>query len=195
MKKLGLGLLGLLLLSIPVSAQAVWDIDVVHTNVTFTATHLIVSEVTGHFKDFSGSVTFTKPDFSDAQAEMIIKVASITTDNERRDGHLKTDDFFNAEKFPEIAFKAKSFRKTGENTYRVTGDFTMKGVTKTIELDGIYKGEVNAFGGTRMGWKLTGTINRFDYGLNWNKAIETGGLVVGKDIVITIQAELIKKQK
>ncbi len=194
MKKLALVLLGLLLSFLPVSAQTVWEIDGSHTNVEFTAIHLLVSEVTGHFKDFTGSVTVTKPDFSDAQAEITIKVASVNTNNERRDGHLKTDDFFNAEKFPEITFKSKSFKKTGDNTYKITGDLTMKGTTKTVELDAVYKGEVNAFGGTRMGWKLTGTVNRLDYGLNWNKAIEAGGLVVGKEIVMTIKSELIKKK-
>jgi polyisoprenoid-binding protein YceI len=194
MRKLSVVVMALVFGFVRGSAQTTYEIDPTHTNVEFTATHLVVSEVTGHFKEFAGSLVVTNPDFSDAQGEMTIKVASITTDNERRDGHLKTDDFFNAEKFPEITFKTKSFKKTGDNTYKVTGDLTMKGVTKSVELDGKYKGEVNAFGGTRIGWKLTGTVNRFDFGLNWNKAIETGGLIVGKEITLTIQAELAKKK-
>ena len=176
-------------------SQTTWEVDKVHTNVLFNVSHMVVAEVTGSFKDFDATITNKKADYSDALAEMTIKVASISTDNEKRDAHLKSDDFFAAEKFPEITFKSKAFKKTGDNTYKITGDFTMRGVTKTIELDAKFKGEINdPWGNTKAGWKVTGTIDRTDYGVNWNKAIEAGGFVVGKTVDITINAEFAKKK-
>lgn len=195
MKKMSALIVALLLTAGSVFSQTTWEVDKVHTNVMFTVSHMVVAEVTGNFTDFDASITGAKADFSDAQAIMTIKVASISTDNEKRDGHLKSDDFFAADKFPEITFKSKSFKKTGDNTYKITGDFTMRGVTKTIELEAKYKGEINdPWGNTKAGWKVTGTINRLDYGVNWSKTIETGGLVVGQDVDITINAEFAKKK-
>lgn len=195
MKKLNALVAALLLTAGSVVGQTTWEVDKVHTNVMFTVSHMVVAEVTGNFTDFNASITNTKADYSDAKAEMTIKVASINTDNEKRDAHLKSEDFFAVEKFPEITFKSKSFKKTGENTYKITGDFTMRGVTKTIELDAKFKGEINdPWGNTKSGWKVTGSLDRFDYGVNWNKAIEAGNLVVGKTVDITINAEFTKKK-
>lgn len=195
MKKLNALVAALLLTAGSVVGQTTWEVDKVHTNVMFTVSHMVVAEVTGNFTDFNANITNTKADYSDAKAEMIIKVASINTDNEKRDAHLKSEDFFAVEKFPEITFKSKSFKKTGENTYKITGDFTMRGVTKTIELDAKFKGEINdPWGNTKSGWKVTGSVDRFDYGVNWNKAIEAGNLVVGKTVDITINAEFTKKK-
>ncbi len=196
MKKLTAYIIALLLTAGSAFAQTAWELDKVHTNVMFTVSHMVVAEVTGSFTDFDASISHTKPDYSDAQASMTIKVASISTDNEKRDAHLKSEDFFAAEKFPEITFKSKSFKKTGDNTYKITGDFTMRGVSKTIELDAKYKGEVkDPWGNIRSGWKVTGTINRLDFGVNWNKAIEAGGFVVGPDVEININTEFTKKKQ
>lgn len=179
-----------------VFAQTTWEVDKVHTNVLFNVSHMVVAEVTGNFTDFNATITGTKDDYSDAQAEMTIKVASINTDNEKRDAHLKSDDFFSAEKFPEIIFKSTSFKKTGENTYTINGDFTMHGVTKPIVLDAKFNGEINdPWGNTKSGWKVTGSLNRLDYGVNWNKALETGGFIVGKTVDLTINAEFTKKKQ
>jgi polyisoprenoid-binding protein YceI len=195
MKRVSALIVALLLSASSVFAQTTWELDKVHTNVMFTVSHMVVAEVTGSFKDFDASISGSKADYSDAQATMNIKVASISTDNEKRDAHLRSDDFFAADKFPEIAFKSKSFKKTGENTYKITGDFTMRGVTKTIELDAKYKGEVSdPWGNIKSGWKVTGSIDRTDYGVNWNKAIEAGGFVVGKTVELTINAEFAKKK-
>lgn len=177
-----------------VTAQTKYEIDVTHSNVMFTVTHLVVSEVTGHFKDFSATLTINNPDFSDATVEMNIKVASITTDNERRDNHLRSEDFFWVEKYPEITFKSKSFKKIGENQYKVSGDFTMRGVTKAIELDAAYRGEVkDGYGNVKAGWKVTAVVNRFDHGLKWNALVEGGGAVVGQDVTMTVNAQFLKK--
>lgn len=194
MKKLNALIAALLLTTGSLFAQTTWQVDKAHTNVLFTVSHMVVAEVTGNFTDFDALITNAKADYSDAQATMSIKVGSISTDNEKRDAHLKSDDFFAVDKFPEITFTSKSFKKTGENTYKIVGDFTMRGVTKTIELEAKYKGEVkDPWGNTKSGWKVSGSINRLDFGVNWNKAIEAGGFVVGQNVDITINAEFAKK--
>ncbi|MBL7961330.1 YceI family protein [bacterium] len=195
MKKMNALIVALLFSASTAFAQTTWEVDQVHTNVIFNVSHMVVAEVTGNFTDFNATITATKSDYSDAQAEMTIKVASISTDNEKRDGHLKSEDFFAVEKFPVITFKSKSFTKTGDNTYKITGDFTMRGVTKTIELNAKFKGEINdPWGNVKSGWKVTGSVDRTEYGVNWNKAIEAGGFVVGKTVEITINAEFTKKK-
>lgn len=177
-----------------VQSQTRWEVDKPHTNVMFTVTHLVVSEVTGYFKSFEGSLTYSNADFSDAQGELKVDVGSIFTDNEKRDAHLKSEDFFYAEKYPKLTFISKSFKKVGDNKYKITGDLTIRGVTKTVELDATFRGEVkDPWGNTKSGWKLTGTINRHDFGLKWNALMEAGGAVVSSDVVMTVQAELLKK--
>ncbi len=183
-----------LLSVVGVQSQTRWEIDKAHTNVMFTVTHLVVSEVTGHFKSFDGSFTYTKPDFSDAKGELAVDVNSISTDIDKRDAHLKSEDFFYAEKYPQLTFVSQSFKKVGDNTYKITGDLTIRGVTKTVELDGLYRGEVtDPYGNVKSAWKLTGTINRHDFGLKWNALIETGGAVVSADVNLTVNVQLVKK--
>ncbi len=177
-----------------IHAQTQYQLDRSHSNVLFTVSHLIVSEVTGSFRDFDATITTMKEDFSDAVVQVNIKTASIDTDNERRDNHLRSDDFFLSEKHPEITFKSRSFRKTGDKTFVISGDLTMRGITKAIDLDAVYNGEVkDPWGNIKTGWKATGRVNRFDYGLKWNSLMETGGAVVGQDVDITINAEFLKK--
>ncbi len=171
-------------------AQTTWTIDKPHTSVGFAATHMVVAETAGSFKDFDGQVVSKAEDFNGAAVEFSAKVASLSTDNEKRDGHLKSDDFFNAEKFPEIKFKGVLSKDGGK--YVLKGDLTLRDVTKPATFDVVYKGSINAFGGTKAGFKLTGSINRFDYGLKWDKTLETGGLIVGQDVTITSNIELNK---
>jgi len=173
--------------------QGGWTLDKSHSSISFSIRHMVISEVTGNFKDFTISFTAAKADFSDATVDATIKVASINTDNERRDGHLKTDDFFNAEKFPDIRFKSTSFEKVGDNAYKITGDLVIRDITKKVTFDAVYNGSVKSpWGATVISWKATTTINRFDYGLKWNKAIETGGLIAGDVVKITHNLELTK---
>ncbi|HUL43957.1 MAG TPA: YceI family protein [Bacteroidota bacterium] len=186
----------LLLTAIPsvLSAQSVWKLDKAHSKIDFSVTHMLVAEVDGRFTDFDGTVTSSKSDFRDAKIDVTIKTASITTDNDFRDKHLRSDDFFNAEKYPEIKFHSTSIEKTGDNTYKIAGDLTIRDTTKTVVLNAKYNGQVVAGGVTKAAFKATTTINRFDYGVHWNKTIETGGLVVGKDVDITLLLELNKQE-
>jgi polyisoprenoid-binding protein YceI len=170
-----------------------WNLDKAHSSVGFSIKHMVISEVTGNFKDFDISFKSSKSDFTDASVDATIKVASINTDNEKRDSHLRTDDFFNAEKFPEIKFKSASFEKVGENKYKITGDLTIRDVTKKVTFDATYNGSIKApWGAEIYSWKATLSINRFDYGLKWNKAIEAGGLIAGDTVNITLNLELDK---
>lgn len=173
--------------------NSVWTLDKAHSSIGFSVRHMVISEVTGNFKDFDISFTSSKDDYSDAAVDVSIKVASVNTDNERRDGHLKTDDFFNTEKFPQIKFKSTLFEKVGENKYKITGDLTIRDVTKKVMFDATYNGTIKApWGATVSSWKATLAVNRFDYGLKWNKKIETGGLIAGDTVNITLNLELNK---
>jgi polyisoprenoid-binding protein YceI len=170
-----------------------WNLDKAHSGVGFSVRHLVISEVTGNFKDYDISLKSTKDDYSDAVVEATIKVASINTDNEKRDAHLRTDDFFNAEKYPEIKFKSTLFEKVGDNKYKITGDLTIRDVTKKVTFDATYNGSINApWGAMVTSWKATLSLNRFDYNLKWNKTIEAGGLIAGDTINITLNLELNK---
>lgn len=184
----------LLLLSVLVSgfamAQTKWSIDKGHSTIGFSVAHLVVSETTGKFKDFDASVVSKSDDFNGAEVSFTAKTASVDTDDEKRDGHLKSDDFFNAEKFPELKFVG-TIAKNG-NAYVLKGNLTIRDVTKAVSFDVTYGGRVKAFGGEKSGFKLNGKINRQDYGLKFNKALEGGGLVVGDDVEISCKIELNK---
>ncbi|MCX6133118.1 MAG: YceI family protein [Ignavibacteriales bacterium] len=173
--------------------KAGWTLDKSHSSVGFSVKHMVISDVSGNFKDFDISFKSNKSDFTDASVDATIKVASINTDNEKRDGHLKTDDFFNAEKFPAITFKSTSFEKVGENKYKIAGDLTIRDVTKKVTFDATYNGSIKSpWGAEIYAWKATLPVNRFDFGLKWNKAIEAGGLIVGETVNITLNLELTK---
>lgn len=165
-----------------------WTIDKSHTDIRFTTTHMTIAEVDGRFKTFEGKITSKGADFNGAAVEFTAQVASITTDNERRDNHLKGPDFFDAEKFPEVKFKG-NLQKKGKG-YLLVGDFTMKDVTKPIKFNVTYLGKVATQRGAKAGFKITGVINRFDYGLKWSNKMDTGGLVVGENIQITCNVEM-----
>jgi polyisoprenoid-binding protein YceI len=172
-----------------------WKQDQAHSQVKFSVTHLVISEVEGTFKDFDVTLTQNGAEFAGSTLEASIKTASVTTENEMRDKHLKSDDFFNAEKYPTMLFKSNAFEKTGENTYRITGTLTIRDVTKPIVLEAKFLGQVtDPWGNQKAGFKATGSINRFDYGIKWNKAVEAGGLVVSDKVDITLLMEL-QKQK
>lgn len=176
-----------------IAAQTTWNVDKAHSNVKFSVSHMVVSEVEGSFRGFEGSLVAAKADLSDASVKFSVDVNSVNTDNERRDGHLKSDDFFNAEKFPTITFVSKSFTKLKDNKYKLVGNMTMRGVTRSVTLEVTYGGTItDPYKNTRAGFKITGKINRKDFGVNWSKAMETGGLVVGDDVEFTCRVELVK---
>ena len=190
---LSLAIAGMMLAS--ASAQTTWKVDKSHSNVDFMVTHLVISEVRGSFKDFDATFSSEKADFSDMKLEATIKTASVFTDNERRDNHLRSNDFFNADSFKTITFKSTSVKNTGTDTYAIAGNLTIRDVTKPIILEAKYKGAVEAFGGSRVAFKATTTIDRFVFGTIWDKKIETGGLVVGKEVNITLSMAFVKEKK
>ena len=190
MKKLN-AFLALVLFSGVTFAQTTWTIDKNHSKIGFNVTHMAVSEVEGKFNDFDGSVVSKADDFNGAQVQFTAKTASVDTDNEKRDGHLKSPDFFEADKFPEIKFIGSLVKDGGK--YKLKGDLTMHGVTKQVEFDVTYGGTINHGKGTKAGFKLTGKVNRKDYGLKWDNKVPTGELVVSDDVELVVKVELDKK--
>lgn len=171
-----------------------WSLDASHSNIKFSVTHMMVTETEGSFKIFSGSVNATKEDFSDSQVEFSADAKSINTDNEDRDKHLRSGDFFDAEKYPQITFKATSFKKVKGNQYTLIGDLTMHGVTKKVTFNATYGGTMkDPWGNTKAGFKATTKINRKDFGLMWNAALEAGGAVVSDEVSIVVNVELKKE--
>jgi polyisoprenoid-binding protein YceI len=171
---------------------ATWSVDKAHTNVKFSVSHLVISDVEGTFKSFDGTMESSKADFSDAKISFTAEVNSVSTDNEQRDNHLKSDDFFNVAKYPQIKFVSTSFISLGDNKYKLEGTLTIRDITRQITFDVKYGGTVAAMGGTHAGFKATAKIDRFDYNLKWNKSTEAGGMVVGKEVEITINVDFKK---
>lgn len=168
-----------------------WNVDKMHSAVKFSVSHLVISEVDGSFKIFDGNMVATKEDFTDAKINFTVDVNSINTDNANRDGHLKSDDFFNAEKYPNMTFVSTSFKKKSGSAYELTGDLSIRDVTKKVTFAVKYGGTTkDPYGNTKAGFKATGTINRLQYGLKWNTLTEAGGAVVGADIDLTINLEM-----
>ena len=191
MKKLNL-FLALVAMTTASFAQTNWAIDNVHSKIGFSVAHMGVSEVEGKFNEFEGTLAAkTESNFDGAEVSFSAKTASIDTDNEKRDGHLKSPDFFDAEKFPAITFKG-NLVKSG-NGYKLKGDFTMHGVTKKVEFDVTGGSTVNTGRGIKSGFKFHGVINRQDYGLTWSNKVPTGELVVGDNVELNIKVELDKK--
>ena len=194
MKKTVLIISILLLTIISASAQETkWTFDKAHSKIQFDVAHMVISEVSGQFQEYEGIVLTSKEDFTNAKIDFSIDVKSIDTDDGKRDEHLQSPDFFDAEKYPNITFKSKSMKKIGENQYKLTGDLTMHGVTMKITLDTKYGGTVtDPYGNVKAGFKITGIINRTDFGLKYNSVINTGGLMIGEEITIICRVELLK---
>ncbi len=173
--------------------KAAWAVDKSHTKIQFSARHMIIAEVTGHFTDYELSVK-ASDDFEDTEIEFAVNLASIDTGITDRDNHIKSPDFFDVQKFPKMIFKSTGVKKTGDEKFKLTGNLTIKDVTKPIELDVTYGGTIkDPWGNTRAGFKVQGSLNRFDYGLKWNALMETGGAVVSKNINITCDVEILKQ--
>ena len=190
MKKMKFLLLIFLLASGTTFAQSTWVIDKPHSKISFNVIHMAITEVEGEFTDFDAKVTSTSDDFHNADVEFTAKVASIDTENDRRDNHLRSDDFFNAEKFPEIKFKGKLVKEG--NGYKLKGDFTMRDVTKPVTFDVTYGGTVDTGRGVKAGFKVTGKVNRKDYNLKWDNRLAGGELVVSDDVDIVCKIEMNK---
>jgi len=168
-------------------------IDNAHTQIGFKVKHMIVATVLGKFNEFSGQVFYDEADVTKSTVQGTIKVASISTDNPKRDEHLRSADFFDVATHPDITFKSKKIIKQG-NGFVAFGDLTIRGVTKEIKVPFTITGKlVDPWGKTRIGLEATAAINRQDFGVSWNKALDNGGLLVSNDVKIEINAEFIKK--
>jgi polyisoprenoid-binding protein YceI len=191
--------LGLIALSLLVAATLparadVYTIDPAHSSIGFQVRHL-VSKVLGRFTVFSGSIDLDPQKPENSTVDVSIDATSITTDTPKRDAHLKTSDFLAVDKFPTITFKSTKIQKTGENLFDVTGDLTIRGVTKSTVLKAEMLGvTTDPMMGNRAGFQATTTVNRKDFGVNWNKTLDNGSLLVGDDVQITLNVEAALKQ-
>lgn len=170
-----------------------YEIDRTHSNVGFTVRHMAISKVNGEFRDFSGTIVYDETDITKSSVSVTIKTASIDTENERRDNHLRSDDFFNAAADSVITFVSKKIEKRGDG-YVAIGDFTLRGVKKEIELPFTILGTMKEQNGNkRLGVEAKTTINRFDYGVKWDRAFEPGNLVVANEVAINLNIQAIAK--
>lgn len=167
-----------------------WTIDTVHSQVGFSVRHMMVSTVRGQFRKYGGTVKIDPKDFARSSFEGEVDVASIDTGNPDRDNHLRTGDFFDAPNHPKIRFKSTRIEAKDEGEYRVTGDLTIRGVTKPVTLDVEFHGtQKNHYGTTVAGVTARGTINRKDFGVNWNAVLETGGIAVSEKVTLELELE------
>lgn len=173
--------------------MAIWNIDPSHSEIQFKVKHLVISTVTGRFNSFSGKAETNGEDFENAKITFEADIDSIFTNNADRDAHLKSDDFFNAEKFPKISFESSSFKKTGDSSYKLTGNLTMRDVTKEVALDVEFGGMVtDPYGQTKAGFEISGAVSRKEFGLNWNAITEAGSVVVADNIALQLNVQLVK---
>ena len=174
--------------------KTIWKSDPTHSEVTFKIRHLMISSVKGEFKEFDAEIETSDDNFDQARVTANIKTDSIFTNNTDRDNHLKSADFFNAEKHPEITFKGTSFEKLDDSNYQLKGDLTINGVTKQVTLEAEFGGVAqDPYGQTKAGFTLSGKINRTDFGLNWNQALEAGGVLVSEEVRINAEVQFVKQ--
>jgi polyisoprenoid-binding protein YceI len=185
------------LMMVAAQSQTKWNVDASHSKLGFSVVHMMVAETEGKFKVFDGNATSrTDLDFTNADINFTADANSINTEDPKRDGHLKSPDFFDTEKYPTITFKSTSMKPNGngKTAYNLEGDLTMHGVTKKVKLLAIGASQTvkDPYGNTKYGFKVTGTLNRKDFGLAWNAALEAGGVAVSEDVQINCNIELNK---
>ncbi len=170
-----------------------WQIDTAHTQIQFTVRHLMISKVRGWFEKFSGTVDLDENNLENTSVDVVIDAASINTREPQRDAHLRSADFLDVEHHPYLTFKSTRVERTGETTARLYGDLTIRGITRPVVLDVTFNGMLtNPWGMTSAGFSASAKINRKDWGLEWNVALEAGGWLVGDEVEIAIEVELIK---
>ena len=171
-----------------------WNIDPSHSLVQFSVRHMMISNVRGRFETFTGNVSFDGKDLATLRIDVTIDPASINTRDEKRDGHLKSPDFFSTEEYPTLTFKSKSVETVGEDRANVLGDLTIHGVTHSVTLDVELNGvQKSPWGTTSAGFSAHTKVNRKDFGLVWNQTLEAGGILVGEDVKIEIDLELVQE--
>ena len=178
----------------PETTTSTWNLDPVHSTAEFKVKHMMISNVKGQFSGLSGVLTLDEKDVANSRAEASIDASSISTRDAQRDAHLKSADFFDVEKYPTLTFASKSIRRAGEDELAVTGDLTIRGVTRQVvfQVEGPTPPNKDPWGNTRVGLSATSKINRKDFGLTWNAALETGGILVGDDVTITLDVQFVK---
>ena len=171
-----------------------WKLDPAHSLAEFKVKHMMISNVKGRFSGLSGTLSLDESDHTRSSVETSIDVATVKTGDEQRDGHLKSAEFFDAEKFPAITFKSSNIDAKGGADYAVTGDLTLHGVTKTVTfaVEDLSQPAKDPWGNLRIGLSATTKVNRKDFGLTWNSALETGGVLVGDDVTISLEVQFIK---
>lgn len=176
------------------TAATTWVIDPSHSEVQFKVKHLVISTVTGSFGQYEGQVEMNGDDFTSAHITFSADISSISTNHEQRDAHLKSADFFDAENHPKLAFTSTGITKTGDDTYTVVGDLTIRGTTKSVSLKVEYGGQMQDFyGQTKAGFELSGTIKRKEFGLSWDAVTEAGGVVVSDDVKLIMNVQIVKQ--
>lgn len=178
----------------PQTAVSTWNIDPAHSVAEFKVKHMMISNVKGQFSKLSGSLSLNEGDIADSKVEATIDAASISTGEADRDAHLKSADFFDVQQFPALSFKSGRVVRKGEDELSVEGELTIHGVTRkvTFAVEGPTAPGKDPWGNTRIGISATTKINRKDYGLTWNAALETGGILVGEEVTITLDVQFIK---
>lgn len=171
-----------------------WNIDSAHSQITFSVRHMMISTVRGRFEELSGTVNFDQNNPENSTVDVKIDAASISTRDEKRDGHLRSADFLNADKYPYLVFRSNRIEQTGKTHGRIYGDLTIRDVTRPVTLDVEYNGMAKSpWGTTSAGFSASTTINRKNWGLNWNVALETGGVLVSDEIKINIELEIVQQ--
>ena len=170
-----------------------WQIDSSHSQIQFTVRHMMITNVRGTFDKFTGTVHFDEKNLAKAEIDVTVDTTSVNTKDEKRDGHLKSPDFFDVATFPTITFKSKSITLSGDKKGKVVGDLTIKGITKEVTLETELVGVAKSpFGSTNAGFNASTKINRKDWNLGWNVALEAGGVLVGEDVTLNIEVELVQ---
>ena len=170
-----------------------WNLDPAHSSIQFAVKHMVISTVRGSFNEFAIDAEIAETDLARSRATVRIAAASLSTGNNDRDAHLRSGDFFDAENHPELVFVTRAIEPRGGDDYRISGDLTIRGVTRPVTLDGEIQGPVkDPWGGTRFGLSASGKISRKEFGLDWNAVLEAGGLLVGDEVKLSIETELVK---
>lgn len=171
--------------------KKIWNIDPNHSEINFKVKHLMINTVTGQFKKFEGKVESEGSDFENAKVEFTADIASIETGTEARDNHLKSNDFFNAEKHPQLKFTSTGFKRVNDNHYDINGNITIRETTQPIALKAEYGGKMtDGYGNEKAGFEITGQLKRKDFGLNWDAVTEAGGVVVSNDVRLNMNVQL-----
>jgi len=180
--------------TVKTSTKTKWTLDPTHSELVFKVRHMMITNVKGEFRKFDASIVSDGADFTKSSIDVTIDAASSFTNEDKRDGHLKSADFFDVENYPTLSFQGKSFKKEDDDEYKLTGILTIKGVSKEVELDVEFGGiNKDPWGNEKAGFSVEGKINRKDFGLNWNAALETGGVLVSEEVKISAEVQFVKQ--